>query len=70
MLEDLANAPHGSLIYLQMSSHNPTGCDPKMEEWEEILKICAEKRLRPIFDTSFQGFASGKYDKDATASLR
>jgi len=53
-----------------MSSHNPTGCDPKMEEWEEILKICAEKRLRPIFDTSFQGFASGKYDKDATASLR
>ena len=68
MLEDLENAPHGSLIYLQMSSHNPTGCDPKMEEWEEILKICAEKRLRPIFDTSFHGFSSEEWGE--AASLR
>jgi len=34
MLEDLEHAPHGSLIYLQMCGHNPTGCDPDMKEWK------------------------------------
>jgi aspartate/tyrosine/aromatic aminotransferase len=53
MLEDLRNAPEGSFIELQMCGHNPTGCDPNMEEWKQIAEICKERKLRPIFDTTF-----------------
>jgi aspartate aminotransferase len=52
-----------------MCGHNPTGCDPSMEEWKQIAEICKDRKLRPIFDTTFQGFVSGDWDEDA-ASLR
>ena len=69
MLEDLRNAPEGSFIELQMCGHNPTGFDPNMEEWMQIAEICKERKLRPIFDATFQGFVSGDWNEDA-ASLR
>lgn len=67
MLEDLRNAPKGSVIILHACAHNPTGCDPTPEQWEKIADVIEEKGLFPFFDSAYQGFASGDLMKDAQA---
>lgn len=67
MLEDLRNAPEGSVIILHACAHNPTGVDPTPEEWAQIAQVVREKNLFPLFDSAYQGFASGDLDKDAYA---
>ena len=69
MLEDIKNAPDGSVILLHGCAHNPTGVDPTMEEWGKIADLMAEKKHIPFFDVAYQGFASGSLDEDA-ASVR
>ncbi|OXU26188.1 aspartate aminotransferase, cytoplasmic [Nasonia vitripennis] len=67
MLEDLKNAPENSVIILHSCAHNPTGCDPTHEQWKKIADVIEEKRLFPLFDSAYQGFASGDLDYDAYA---
>lgn len=59
LLDDLNNAPEGSIIILHGCAHNPTGYDPTREQWIEIFKILIGRKLFPIFDNAYQGFASG-----------
>nr|BBA45747.1 glutamate oxaloacetate transaminase, cytoplasmic [Pachyrhynchus infernalis] len=66
-LEDISNAPEGSIIILHACAHNPTGCDPTQEHWEQIAQVIKHKKLFPFFDSAYQGFASGDLDKDAWA---
>ncbi|KAJ5330296.1 Aspartate aminotransferase [Penicillium atrosanguineum] len=54
-------------ILLHACAHNPTGLDPTKEQWEEIALVCKEKKLFVIFDSAYQGFASGDLDHDAWA---
>ncbi|XP_033214547.1 aspartate aminotransferase, cytoplasmic [Belonocnema kinseyi] len=65
MLEDLRNAPENAVIILHACAHNPTGCDPTPEQWAKIADVMGEKRLFPLFDSAYQGFASGDLNKDA-----
>lgn len=67
MLKDLRNAPENAVIILHACAHNPTGCDPTPEQWSKIADVIQEKRLFPLFDSAYQGFASGDLDKDAFA---
>lgn len=67
MLEDLRNAPENSVIILHACAHNPTGCDPTPEQWSKIAEVIEEKRLFPLFDSAYQGFASGDLERDAAA---
>jgi len=67
MLEDLNNAPEGSVIVLHACAHNPTGVDPTMEEWKQIATTIRAKKHFPLFDSAYQGFASGDLEKDAQA---
>ncbi|XP_020284658.1 probable aspartate aminotransferase, cytoplasmic [Pseudomyrmex gracilis] len=67
MLNDLRNAPENAVIILHACAHNPTGCDPTPEQWAKIADVIQEKRLFPLFDSAYQGFASGDLDKDAYA---
>ena len=67
MLADLKAAPEGSIVLLHACAHNPTGVDPSAEQWREIAQVCKERNLFPFFDMAYQGFASGKPDKDAAA---
>lgn len=53
--------PERSAILLHACAHNPTGVDPKPEQWAEMSKVIKEKKLFPFFDMAYQGFASGKY---------
>ncbi|EZA47715.1 hypothetical protein DMN91_012561 [Ooceraea biroi] len=67
MLRDLRDAPENAVIILHACAHNPTGCDPTPEQWANIADVIQEKRLFPLFDSAYQGFASGDLDKDAYA---
>lgn len=52
---------------LHACAHNPTGVDPKPEQWRELSNIIKQKKLFPFFDMAYQGFASGDVAKDAFA---
>ncbi|CAL8138675.1 unnamed protein product [Orchesella dallaii] len=67
MLEDLRAAPERSVIILHACAHNPTGVDPTPDQWKQIAEVIREKNLFPLFDSAYQGFASGDLDKDAFA---
>mmetsp|Transcript_22699 Transcript_22699/g.33920 ORF Transcript_22699/g.33920 Transcript_22699/m.33920 type:complete len:450 (-) Transcript_22699:77-1426(-) len=67
MVEDIKNAPNGSIILLHACAHNPTGCDPTKEEWKMLSDLCKEKELIVFFDSAYQGFASGDAEADAFA---
>lgn len=54
MIEDLKNAPAGSVIILHACAHNPTGSDPTPEQWNKIANIVVEKNLFPLFDIAYQ----------------
>ena len=65
MLKDLGDAPENSVIIFHACAHNPTGCDPTPEQWMKLADVIEKKRLFPLFDSAYQGFASGDLDKDA-----
>lgn len=64
LVEDLRNAPEGSIILFHTCAHNPTGVDPSREQWDALADLCIEKKLVPFFDTAYQGFASGDLVND------
>lgn len=65
MLSDIENAPNGSIILLHACAHNPTGCDPTIDEWKQIIKVISNKEHIAFFDSAYQGFASGDAEADA-----
>lgn len=62
-LEDDAKA--GDVILLHACAHNPTGLDPTQTQWREIASLCKRKRLFPLFDAAYLGFATGDVVVDA-----
>lgn len=67
MRKDLEGAEDGSLVLFHACAHNPTGIDPTREQWSEISDLCKQKDFFVLFDSAYQGFASGDADKDAWA---
>ncbi|EKX55489.1 hypothetical protein GUITHDRAFT_83779 [Guillardia theta CCMP2712] len=65
MLADLKAAPEGSVFIFHTVAHNPTGVDPNPDQWKMIADVCDAKKAIPVFDTAYQGYASGDLDKDA-----
>jgi len=68
MVQDLESAPPNSVVILHSCAHNPTGVDPTQDQWKELAALIKRKQLFPIFDSAYQGFASGDLDKDAWAA--
>lgn len=68
MLEDLTHAPENSAVVLHLCAHNPTGADPTLDEWHLIADVCAKRKLQIIFDSAYQGYASGDLQKDSSAA--
>lgn len=66
-IEDISKIPEKSIILLHACAHNPTGVDPKPEQWKELSEIIKKRQLFPFFDMAYQGFASGDTIKDAYA---
>jgi DNA-binding transcriptional MocR family regulator len=59
------DAEENDAILFHACAHNPTGLDPTKEQWKEIALLCKQKKLFVIFDSAYQGFASGDLDRDA-----
>ena len=55
-----------SIVVMQPSCHNPTGCDPAPEQWKAVCTLMKNKKLIPFFDFAYQGFGRG-IDEDAEA---
>ncbi|XP_022344823.2 aspartate aminotransferase, mitochondrial-like [Crassostrea virginica] len=66
-MEDISKIPEGNVIVLHACAHNPTGVDPKPEQWKEMSALIKKKKLFPFFDMAYQGFASGDTTRDAFA---
>lgn len=64
-IEAINKAPRGSVILLHACAHNPTGLDPTKEQWPAILDAISAKDHIALFDSAYQGFASGDLDRDA-----
>jgi aspartate aminotransferase len=67
MLRDVEVAESGSLFLLHACAHNPTGCDPSKEQWDQLSQAFKAKGHVVFFDCAYQGFASGDAEKDAYA---
>lgn len=65
MKADMERAAEGSIFLLHACAHNPTGCDPSKEQWDELSDLIKRKRHIAFFDNAYQGFASGNPDNDA-----
>ena len=50
MLEDLSNIEDEQILLLQVSCHNPSGCDLTKDEWKRVLEVCQKKRHFCFFD--------------------
>ncbi|XP_055709010.1 aspartate aminotransferase, mitochondrial-like, partial [Phlebotomus papatasi] len=66
-LEDISKIPERSIVLLHACAHNPTGVDPRREQWKELSAVIKQRNLFPFFDMAYQGFASGDIDNDAFA---
>jgi aspartate aminotransferase len=59
LLAALAQLPEGDVVVLHGSCHNPTGADPTPEQWRTIADVMAARKLLPLVDFAYQGFAEG-----------
>uniref|UniRef100_A0A8C2CPP2 Aspartate aminotransferase n=1 Tax=Cyprinus carpio TaxID=7962 RepID=A0A8C2CPP2_CYPCA len=66
-LDDISKIPEHSVIMLHACAHNPTGVDPRPEQWKELSTVIKKRKLLVFFDMAYQGFASGDIDRDAWA---
>ncbi|XP_030570705.1 uncharacterized protein LOC115769858 isoform X1 [Drosophila novamexicana] len=67
LLAALSEAPEGAIVVFQAAAHNPTGMDPTKKQWKQIAEVIKQRKLFPLFDVAYQGFASGDPDRDAWA---
>lgn len=61
----IESAPKGSIFLLHSCAHNPTGLDPSKEQWIDIINKLVEYDHLPLFDSAYQGFASGNLELDS-----
>jgi aspartate/tyrosine/aromatic aminotransferase len=68
MLAWLKELQTGEVVLLHGCCHNPSGIDPTPEQWKQIGDVISERKLLPLVDFAYQGFADG-IEQDA-AGLR
>jgi len=67
MLAAIKTATPGAMVLLHACAHNPTGIDPSEDQWKQIAAVMKERKLIPLMDSAYQGYATGCLDKDAMA---
>ena len=67
MMADLEKIENEAIVVMQPCGHNPTGCDPTIEQWDDIIDLVIRKRLMVFFDNAYQGFATADIDRDGYA---
>ena len=59
MIASLKAAEPGEIALLHACCHNPTGADLSEEQWDETIRVVAERGLIPFIDMAYQGFGRG-----------
>jgi len=59
LLAALEGAAPGDAVLLHACCHNPTGIDPRPDQWEQLGALLAERKLLPLLDFAYQGFGHG-----------
>lgn len=54
LVADIQAAESGSLFLLHACAHNPTGCDPSPEQWDELSRAIKAKQHMVLFDNAYQ----------------
>ncbi len=62
IVKSITTAQKGSLILFQPCAHNPTGIVPDGNNWNEILKLCKEQKVFPLFDLAYLGLGRGVHE--------
>lgn len=62
----LSNLEAGNIVLLHPCCHNPTGIDPTVQQWDDILAIIKQQGLIPFMDFAYQGLGED-LDQDAYA---
>lgn len=60
-------AEPNDVVILRACAHNPTGVDLSRSQWAEVARSIKRKNLFVVFDSAYQGFATGDVDGDAWA---
>ncbi|KAJ5812996.1 hypothetical protein N7447_010019 [Penicillium robsamsonii] len=67
MLDALEQAKPNDAVILQACAHNPTGVDLSRSQWIQVAELVQRNKLFAVFDSAYQGFATGDVDGDAWA---
>ena len=59
MLAALSALPARSIVVLHAACHNPTGVDLAGDQWDQVVRVVAERGLVPYIDFAYQGFGEG-----------
>ena len=59
LIATLNKCPPGDVILLHAGCHNPTGIDPSPDQWRVIADVLQDRKLFPLVDFAYQGFATG-----------
>lgn len=59
MVGDLGRIPAGDIVVLHCCCHNPSGVDPDMGQWDDIVRIAEKQGWMPFLDFAYQGFGAG-----------
>jgi len=69
MLEALGKASPGDVVLLHGCCHNPTGVDPTLDHWKQIAELLWDRKLLPLVDFAYQGFARSLQEDAAGLDL-
>ncbi|KAL4878738.1 pyridoxal phosphate-dependent transferase [Aspergillus karnatakaensis] len=64
LLAALETTEENDVIVLQACAHNPTGVDLSRDQWRDIGEVVFRKGLFVVFDSAYQGFATGDVEGD------
>ena len=59
MMDQLGAAARGDVVLLHGCCHNPTGADLDDGQWQEVVRVVAERGLLPFVDIAYQGLGRG-----------
>jgi aromatic-amino-acid transaminase len=59
MMQRLDGAAPGTVVLLHGCCHNPTGADLDDDQWADVARTVAHRRLLPFVDIAYQGLGRG-----------
>ena len=69
MIADLSTVAEGDVVLLHGCCHNPTGANPTLDQWDQIIATLQKVQAVPFVDVAYQGFGDG-LDQDAQATRK